>query len=401
MPRRMEWRRDGSWPTDRLMDFQLDGLGRFQAQSGVKMRVLYDARKAAILEDWQRGGVWSEAIRSIHAKHITVSEWYAARSGGVVALAAFLQKKGAAPLRPLIADYLHQSRASDKAKMRQRLDRLAANLGKCATVADLTPAKIDAFLASLIDGRTAKTKKVPAKGSTVNRYRAVIGGMCTWAVKHARLDVHPISGKKVEKREEPHHRLPEMAPTEYAEYMATVRAQRDDLAVVFLMLLHTAPDAGELWILKARDVSFEKGLVTYERPKTLRFASSRPRKVPLPSLVLAELRGHFAEHGVKGSELVFGMIDRREVESMHERAAKTISRPELTIKDLRHIAAIAWTQAGVHIRLVQRWLGHTNLTQTMKYTDYEPDAGMAVEMAERAAETLNKTAGVTPISRVG
>ena len=82
-----------------------------------------------------------------------------------------------------------------------------------------------------------------------------------------------------------------------------------------------------------------------------------------------------------------------------ERAAKAIARPELTIKDLRHIAAIAWVKAGVHIRLVQRWLGHTTLTETMKYTDYEPDAGMAVEMAERAAATLNQTAGVIALPR--
>lgn len=395
MPRRMKWNRDGSWPTDRLMDFHLDGLGRFQAQSGVKFRTLYDARKSAILEDWQKGGVWREAVKAIHAKHVTVAEWYPERSKGVEHLAVWLKRKDSAPLRPLIADYLHASRATDKRKMKQRLERLAVFIGKDATVADLTPGSIDHFLSSLIDQRTSKTTKKAAKGSTVNRYRAVIGGMCTWAVKHGRLDVHPIAGKKVEKRDEPHYRLPEMTPTEYAGYMAQVRSQRDDLSGLFLLLLHTAPDIGELFLLKARDVDLDAAQVIYQRTKTRHHANAaKPRKVPLPALVVTELRGHFAEHQVQGSELVFGMVVRSDAESMHQRAAKAISRPELTIKDLRHIAAIAWVKAGTHIRLVQKWLGHTSLNMTMRYTDYEPDEGMAQQMAERAADTLNQTAGV-------
>lgn len=402
MPRRMKWNRDGSWPTDRLMDFDLEGLGRFQAQSGVKMKVLYESRKSAILEDWQKGGVWKDCIRAIHAKHVTVAEWYAERSKGVDSLALWLKRKGSAPLRPLIADYLKASRASDKAKMKQRLGRLADFIGKDATVAHLTPANLDHFLSALIDERTSKTTKTLAEGSTVNRYRAVISGLCTWAVKNGRLDVHPIAGKKVEKREEPHHRLPEMAPVEYAGYMASVRAERDDLAVIFLLLLHTAPDMGELFNLTAKDVDLFGASITYQRTKTRRHANaSKPRKVPLPPIVVSELRGHFAEYDLKGSMPVFWMVERRDVESTHSRAAKAIARPELTIKDLRHIAAIAWVKAGVHIRLVQRWLGHTSLNMTMRYTDYEPDAGMAATMAERAADTLNQTAGVLPLSRAG
>lgn len=402
MPRRMRWLKDGTWPTPRLLDFHLAGLGRLQVQSDVKTKIAYEARKSAILEDWERGGVWRDGVKSVHAKHVPVSEWYAERAKGVESLAAFLKAKGAAPLRPLIADYLKASRAKDKRKMRQRLDRLATYLGKDATVADLTPGKVDAFLSSLIDARTAGTTATAAKGSTVNRYRAVISGLSTWAVKHGRLDVHPIAGKKVEKRPEPHHRLPEMASVEYAGYMGAVRAQRDDLSVVFLLLLHTAPDLGELFNVPTRDVDLDGRTITYQRTKTERFArAAKPRKVPLPEIVLTELRGHIAEHGLKGSMPLLGMIERREIENQHQRAAKAIQRPELTIKDLRHIAAIAWVKAGVHIRLVQRWMGHTNLTQTMKYTDYEPDAGMAYEMAERAAATLNQTAGVVPLTRAG
>jgi integrase len=92
------------------------------------------------------------------------------------------------------------------------------------------------------------------------------------------------------------------------------------------------------------------------------------------------------------------MFRRRDVETLHARAARSIERPELTLKDLRHVSAIAWVKGGVHIRLVQRWLGHTSLSQTMKYTDYEPNAETESELAERAAATLARTMDVTPLT---
>ena len=117
-----------------------------------------------------------------------------------------------------------QTDAKDVAKMRQRLDRFVAFLGDASRVADLTTAKIDSFLSSLVDLRTVnrRTPNQLANGKEcgsdqkVNRYRTVIGGLCTWAIRANRLERHPIAGKRVQKRAEPHHRLPELSPDEYA-----------------------------------------------------------------------------------------------------------------------------------------------------------------------------------------
>jgi integrase/recombinase XerD len=379
-----------------MIDVKLPGLGRLQITSGVVHKSAYDLRRNAIVEAWALGGVWADAVRALAARRFDVSEFMAARTDGEPAIRRLLETKGAEPLAVVVRDYLKQAKASDVAKMRQRLTRFAKALGTAPSVADVTPAAIDAFLNALTDQRTAKTTKTPAKGSTVNRYRAVIGGLCTWAVRTGRMRTHPIAGKQVEKRPEPHHRLPELSADEYRDYMAFVRQARPDLAVILLLLIHTAPDVGELFDVMAKDADLETARMRYERSKTKRYGPA-PRFVPMPALVLAEVRAHVAEHGVRGSQKLFGMLKRSDVEWLHDRAAQAIQRPELTLKDLRHVAAIAWVKAGVHIRLVQRWLGHRSLAMTMKYTDYEPGAEMAVEMAERAAQTLNRSVDVTPL----
>lgn len=401
MPRRASWRRDGTSATPKAIDLRLSGLnakGRLQVSSGVLHRTAYEMRRNAIKEAWALGGIHRAAIVALDQGRFDVEAFWDARSRGAEGLAYLLATAGSEPLKDLIRDYLKQTKATDAKKMKQRLQRFARSLGKAPSVADVTSADVEAFLDSLTDERTAKTTKTPAKGSTVNRYRAVIGGLCTWAVKVGRMQQHPIAGKKVEKRAEPHHRLPEMSADEYRDYMTAAREARPDLAVILLLLIHTAPDVGEAFELSARDADFEVRRLRYERPKTRRFGPA-PRFVPMPSVLMVELRAHVAEYQLRGSQPLFGMVKRSNVEWLHDRAAQAIQRPELTLKDLRHVAAIAWVKAGVHIRLVQRWLGHRSLAMTMKYTDYEPGAEMAIEMAERAAQTLNQTSDVTPLRK--
>ena len=399
MPRKAKWGPGGTSDTPKAIDLKLAKGVRVQVTSGVLTKAAYEARVHAIKEAWGMGGVWAEAVRALIAKRFTVGAFYTAKADGVKGIEALLARAGSEPLKDLARDYLKQSKATDKKNMRQRLDRFAKSLGKSASVADVTTANVEVFLTQLTDQRTATTKRhVAAKGSTVNRYRAVLGGMCTWAVRAKRMQAHPIAGKQIEKAAEPHYRLPEMRADEYRDYMRAVRDARPDLAPLLLLLIHTAPDVGELWKIVARDVDMDAKRMRYERSKTARYGAL-PRFVPMPAVVLEEMRAHLAEHGLRGSQPVFAMFPRKDVEWLHRRATASIQRPELTMKDLRHVAAIAWVKAGVHIRLVQKWLGHRSLGQTMKYTDYEPGAEMAAEMAERAANTLNETADVIPLRK--
>lgn len=189
MPRRMKWKRDGTSEAPKDIDLRLSGLGRLVVSSGVIHKSAYELRVNAIREAWTLGGVHGQAVRGLALKRFDVSAFMAARQAGTDGIEALLKASGAEPLAAVMRDYLKQSRASDKAKMRQRLMRFAKWLGKAPTVADVTTANVEAFLSSLIDQRTAKTTKAPAAGSTVNRYRAASAKITEGAV-----DAHAYGG---------------------------------------------------------------------------------------------------------------------------------------------------------------------------------------------------------------
>jgi integrase/recombinase XerD len=403
MPRRAQWGENDVAPSPKMIDLRLPGLGRLQIASGLVHRAAYENRVNMIKEMWALGGMWADAVRALQLLRFDVNTLYDAKLRGREAVAELLSLRGGEPLATTIDDYLAQSDAGDKAKMRQRLERFAASLGKAAQITDVTTEKIDKFLSTLTDARTDTTEAVAAKGSTINRYRAVIGGMCTWAVAVGRMSAHPIAGKKVKKRAEPMHQLPELSADEYRDYFAAVRADepaQTPIVMLFLkMLAHTGADVGEVMTRTARDVDLERRRVRYHRTKTQRYeTANRPRFVPLPQLLVDELRAHIALFRLRGNQPLFSMIDRHAVELAHRRAVKAIDRTDLTLKGLRHVAAISWVRGGNHIRLVQRWLGHASLSQTMKYTDYEPDGEEIAPAVERAADSLTQTADVVPIA---
>ena len=59
----------------------------------------------------------------------------------------------------------------------------------------------------------------------------------------------------------------------------------------------------------------------------------------------------------------------------------------LTVHTLRHSWATHLLEAGVSVRMIQQWLGHTSLTTTSRYTHLTRSA------EQRAAETLDHILG--------
>jgi integrase len=71
------------------------------------------------------------------------------------------------------------------------------------------------------------------------------------------------------------------------------------------LLLHTGADVGEVFSRVVRDVDFDRATppIRYQRTKTERFATAnKPRFVPMPKTLVAELRAHMAEHELRGSQ---------------------------------------------------------------------------------------------------
>jgi integrase len=131
-------------------------------------------------------------------------------------------------------------------------------------------------------------------------------------------------------------------------------------------------DAGTLKV--AATIARVNHALTITEPKTVR---SR-RTVPLSPAVVAMLRRHRTEQKAErmrsrnqwtDSGLVFttelgGPVDPRNLLRVIEVAAKTAGVEGIGVHTLRHSAAVAWLESGVHIKAVADLLGHSSIAIT-------------------------------------
>ncbi|WP_240431372.1 site-specific integrase [Mycobacterium kyogaense] len=124
----------------------------------------------------------------------------------------------------------------------------------------------------------------------------------------------------------------------------------------------------------AQTISRVNGRLAISEPKTDR---SR-RTVPLSPAVVALLRKHRVAQNTErlraanqwqDSGLVFttelgGPVDPRNLLRVIEVAAKAAGVSEIGVHTLRHSAAVAWLESGVHIKAVADLLGHSSIAIT-------------------------------------
>lgn len=399
----------------------LPGLGRgvgrdkdrFRTSSSTKDARVFEARHAMVRDLAQR--LQFPVLRALLDKRFTIVELHHAYRQGNAALAALVTQHSGKLVAPLLKTYLKQSVRRDKVKTGHRIDRFLETVGRRGempasdeptatkqrrqwrervTTSDLTSDAVASFLADLVTLSTITPRSV--SGATRNRYRAAIGGFCTWLVRNHHLDLHPIAFKAVQKAPEDRHRMPDLSPQEYASYFRTMYETRPDLAVVFKLLIHSGADIGEVETRQVRDfdLSATAPRVHYIRSKT----DTPERYVPIPQAVAVEVRGHVAAHGLRGTDVVFRMFKRSEIEAAHRSARDTIGRSDLRIKDLRHIAAIYWRRAGADLQTVKERLGHATIGQTVIYTAFGPSVASEAAGAEAAAALLMTDTDVLPFT---
>jgi integrase len=186
---------------------------------------------------------------------------------------------------------------------------------------------------------------------------------------------------------------------------------------------------GELFGVALDDVDF-LGRVVHVRRQVRIIDSGRvfslpkggkQRTVPLPESVGLRLSAHIAEHrttkvtlpwrmadgDATTVELLFtdggGALDRNDFNRIWRsarRAAGIADTRDNGMHVLRHTAASAWLSAGVDIRTVAEYLGHTDLGFTLRtYTHLMPDAAdrarraMDVFFEQGAASALDVPSG--------
>lgn len=360
----------------------LPGLGRAIGEPGRgdRFKVSAETRDPGVLaarREMFRAFYRAHALEPLRARvHGVVSTAELHRAylaGGLPAAAKLAAERETPALAVLVERFLvERAPAASREKYRLQLGRYLETLPPGATAADVTTATVARFLAGL-----------SGAASTRNRYRAAIGAFATWAILDGALAEHPIRGKRLPGMSEPPPRLPTVRPAELAAYVRAMHREGPTWGLVAETLLATGADVGELLASPVGAWTLEGPAprVRFLRPKTKLFE----RTVPIPAALAAALAAHRDALGLERTAPLFAGVRVRPLQLAHARARASAKVPDLRLKDLRHLFAMAYARAGVPLGRIRRLLGHATINQTMTYADFAPDAEDDAHAAEHAA----------------
>lgn len=254
-------------------------------------------------------------------------------------------------------------------------------------IEDVTPELVEHWRAELANHK----RDAPLSPRTKNRSLMVLNGVFKRAQKIWGLPRNPVA--EVERLREINSGDIEVFSVE--EIHALVRAagcQQD--AAIYLTAAFTGLRRGELIALRWRDVDVDRSVVrvraSYAGEVLTTPKSGKVRSVPLAPQVadlLARLRTR--EDWTSEDDLVFvgdyGLyLDGSALRRRYAAALERAGLRQLRFHDLRHTFGSRMI-AKADIRRVQEWMGHADITTTMKYLHYAPRDEDAVLVGEAFA----------------
>jgi integrase len=307
--------------------------------------------------------------------------------------------KAEAPVRDSatqLADWIeHWSATALEASSRKESTKaLYRNLArKHLSPAPLGTIRLDALRKTHIDALIVKLRKQRLSGSTIRQVYTVVRAALDDAVLDGLIARNPCTLVKrptVERTEAKHLD---------AGTVAAVLKAAEGLRYhqVLVLIAATGLRRGEALALRWEHVNLTDGslkvaatvgrvgdeLVITE-PKSPRSRRTVPLSPAVVSLLKAHKPAQAAERLHAGnrwtdSGLVFttefgGPVDPRNVLRTIEIAAKAAGVENVGVHTLRHSAAVAWLEAGVHIKAVADLLGHSSISITGDIYGHTSDA---------------------------
>lgn len=238
-------------------------------------------------------------------------------------------------------------------------------------ISSVTSPLVERFLVDLAVSRSVRTAA---------RVRTTLRGLFRYAVRTRRLQVSPAELVPLPHPDSRTGKVVEVDPFPFPVLLEVVDEQREiagRYAEITLVLALTGVRFGELRGLRVRDVVSvpypgivvkrsipQSGLTgaVIERATT---KSGRSRMVPLSDLVRPVVE-RWAE-GREPDDLLFPAPEGGYLSAQNWRRAVHWNKTGLGRRphDLRHTAASLWIAAGVDIKTVSAWLGHSTAKLTL------------------------------------
>jgi integrase len=274
-------------------------------------------------------------------------------------------------------------------------------------LAQLTPQRLNAFYGNLLQGGGRSGK--PLSRKTVQSVHLLVNRALGDAAKWGMLARNPASlatPPKPDKRE-----MRTWTPSEVQAFLEYVRGCGGVASLhytAYMLAVSTGMRRGEILGLRWRDVDLEKaslsvqqvataygskGSLRYTDPKT---KSSR-RRIALDSATVEALREWRKQWFPVSADLVFtdevgsplspGNFSQRFVDVLRRAQRSVPGLPRIRFHDLRHTHATLALAAGVHPKVVQERLGHSDISVTLGVYSHVVE-GMQEEAAALVGATL-------------
>jgi site-specific recombinase XerD len=273
-------------------------------------------------------------------------------------------------------------------KDEQRIKPLK-KLWKDLPAKSIDSAKIEAFLITL--------REKDVSGPTANRYRSLISSVYSFGIRSGRIEANPVARVQRFKESEPRIRF--LGDDEEVALRAAVRAAPGgelheaeiDLA------LNTGMRRGEQFGLALDRIDLDRGILTVTGKTGRRF-------IPINSAARAAIEKLYAASN--GSKFLCADATR-EGQDDHRRwfedACAAAKIDNFRWHDLRHTFASRLVMAGVPLRQVQRYLGHSTIVTTERYAHLSPEherANIEKLVGKVPAESPSPTATKTAITEL-
>lgn len=254
--------------------------------------------------------------------------------------------------RDVAAAYLahYEIYSEDHKTMRLRLVVLTRHLGDLPLGA-IGPREVEGMIAARLKEGVAR--------STINRARAALSAVFSWAIDRGEFP-GPNPVRKVRKFREGPGRLRYLTPAEADRLML---AAAPHLQGIIAVALHTGGRLREILALTWADVDLEGRSVTFRRETT---KSRKTRSVPMsPALHATLLR---LRRG-RPDQLLFTWNERplRCIRTAFEAACAKAGLEDVVFHCLRATFSSWYVQNGGNIERLQKYLGHSTIALTQRY----------------------------------
>lgn len=288
-----------------------------------------------------------------------------------------------APTGPTLADVMAQMRSAKTGRDktgRERAEHVADFIGRDMLIAAIDTSTLDKLVAFL---KRRKGRKGTLASGTINRYLSAISAVLTYAKERGYIAAVPVvpwqreGGKRL-------HWLTEEAEDAVCSDM--IQRGQMGSALTCRVLTATGMRWGEFASLEVGqiDITKQDAWVRLWETKT-----DDPRSVPIDRDMARSLRALIAANGVP-SYYTF----RKDLKTALQSAGQS---PDICVHSLRHTTATRLVQRGVHIAVVQKFLGHRAIQTTMRYVKVADDdlTQAAKKLSPNAGQSSNESVSDT------